>query len=117
MRSISEGSNSNHKQPPSRRATSAAPRVSRLAKPAGAPTKPAAADRAPSPLHHAAGVPLDRSSASIDLPAKPSAAAAAATERRSFKASPAAASSRAAAADVRQRRRENNLIDDARVFY
>ncbi|RCV43618.1 hypothetical protein SETIT_9G308400v2 [Setaria italica] len=97
---ISEGSNSNHKQPSSRRAT-LAPRVSRLAKPAGAPSKPAA-DRAPSPLHHAAGIPLDRSSASIDLPAKPSAAAAAA-ERRSFKASPAAASSRAAATDKQQR--------------
>ncbi|KAG2539092.1 hypothetical protein PVAP13_9NG366000 [Panicum virgatum] len=88
---LSEGSN--HKQPSSRRATSSAPRVSRLAKPAGAPGKPA--DRAPSPLHHAAaGAPLDRSSASIDLPAKPSPGAAA--ERRSFKA-PAAASSRAAA--------------------
>ncbi|RLN16615.1 hypothetical protein C2845_PM02G18880 [Panicum miliaceum] len=94
---LSEGSN--HKQPSSRRATSA-PRVSRLAKPAGAPSKPA--DRAPSPLHHAAGgVPLDRSSASIDLPAKPSPGAAAA-ERRSFKA-PAAASSRAAATDKQQR--------------
>uniref|UniRef100_K4AJI3 WEB family protein n=1 Tax=Setaria italica TaxID=4555 RepID=K4AJI3_SETIT len=43
-----------------------------------------------------------KSSASIDLPAKPSAAAAAA-ERRSFKASPAAASSRAAATDKQQR--------------
>ncbi|RLN40150.1 hypothetical protein C2845_PM01G47480 [Panicum miliaceum] len=96
---LSEGSN--HKQPSSRRATSA-PRVSRLAKPTGAPSKPA--DRAPSPLHHAAGgVPLDRSSASIDLPAKPSpGAAAAAAERRSFKA-PAAASSRAAATDKQQR--------------
>ncbi|CAN6324453.1 unnamed protein product [Urochloa humidicola] len=84
---LSEGSNSNHKQPSTRRATSSAPRVSRLAKPAGgAPSKPA--DRAPSPLHHAAaGTPLDRSSASVDLPppAKPAAA-----ELRSFKASPAA---------------------------
>ncbi|CAL4924006.1 unnamed protein product [Urochloa decumbens] len=85
---LSEGSS--HKQPSSRRATSSAPRVSRLAKPAGAPSKPA--DRAPSPLHHAAGgIPLDRSSASIDLPqpAKPSPGAAA--ERRSFKASPSTA--------------------------
>nr|CAB3495153.1 unnamed protein product [Digitaria exilis] len=89
---VSEGSN--HKQPSGRRATSA-PRVSRLAKPA---TKPS--DRAPSPLHHAAGILLDKSSASIDLP-KPSPGAAA--ERRSFK-SPAAASSRiAAAADKQQK--------------
>ncbi|CAN6311753.1 unnamed protein product [Urochloa humidicola] len=94
---LSEGAN--HKQPSSRRATSA-PRVSRLAKPAGGPSKPA--DRVPSPLHHAAGIALDRSSASIDLPpAKPSPAA----ERRSFKASPAAAagSSRTAATDKQQR--------------
>ncbi|CAN6300013.1 unnamed protein product [Urochloa humidicola] len=96
--SLSEGSN--HKQPSRRRATSA-PRVSRLAKPAGVPSKPA--DRAPSPLHHATGIPLDRSSASIDLPpAKPSPAAAA--DRRSFKVSPAvASSSRTAASDKRQR--------------
>ncbi|CAL4940805.1 unnamed protein product [Urochloa decumbens] len=98
---VSEGSN--HKQPSSRRATSSAPRVSRLAKPAGAPSTSKPADRAPSPLHHAAGVPLDRSSASVDLPppAKPSPAAA---ERRSFKASPAAgSSSRTAASDKQQR--------------
>ncbi|CAN6294137.1 unnamed protein product [Urochloa humidicola] len=94
---LSEGAN--HKQPSGRRATSA-PRVSRLAKPAGGPSKPA--DRVPSPLHHAAGIALDRSSASVDLPpAKPSPAA----ERRSFKASPAAAagSSRTAATDKQQR--------------
>ncbi|CAL4932462.1 unnamed protein product [Urochloa decumbens] len=98
---VSEGSN--HKQASSRRATSSAPRVSRLAKPAGTPSTSKPADRAPSPLHHAAGVPLDRSSASVDLPppAKPSPAAA---ERRSFKASPAAgSSSRTAASDKQQR--------------
>nr|CAB3500052.1 unnamed protein product [Digitaria exilis] len=93
---VSEGSN--HKQPSGRRATSA-PRVSRLAKPA---TKPA--DRAPSPLHHgAAGILLDKSSASIDLQQSKPSPAAAASERRSFK-SPAAASSRiAAAADKQQK--------------
>ncbi|KAL6641519.1 hypothetical protein ACP70R_019700 [Stipagrostis hirtigluma subsp. patula] len=78
--SLSESSN--HKEPSSRRATSA-PRVSRLAKPAGSGK---AAERAPSPLHHAC-IPLDKSSASIDLPKSSPAAA----ERRSLKAAAAAA--------------------------
>ncbi|XP_066376176.1 WEB family protein At3g02930, chloroplastic-like [Miscanthus floridulus] len=91
---LSEGSN--HKQPSNSRATSV-PRVGRLAKPASKP-----ADRAPSPLHHAAGTPLDRSSASIDLQTpttKPSPGGAA--ERRSFKASPA---SRGSTTDKQQPR-------------
>ncbi|KAJ1296102.1 hypothetical protein BS78_01G273200 [Paspalum vaginatum] len=86
-RGLSEGSN--HKQPSSRSRATSAPRVSRLAKPA---TKPPA-DRAPStsPLHHAAGASLDKSSASIDLPAAKPSPGGAAPERRPFKA-PAAAS-------------------------
>ncbi|TVU31536.1 hypothetical protein EJB05_23223, partial [Eragrostis curvula] len=83
--SLSEASN--HKEPSTTRRATSAPRVSRLAKPAsaGGPSKPA--DRAPSPLHHGSSIQLDKSSASIDLPARPSPGA---PERRSFKAPGAA---------------------------
>ncbi|WVZ57781.1 hypothetical protein U9M48_008123 [Paspalum notatum var. saurae] len=114
-RVISEGSN--HKQPSSNsnrsRATSA-PRVSRLAKPASKP----AADRAPSksPLHHAAaGASLDKSSASIDLPAsaKPSPGGAA-PERRPFKTAPTAASrsTRAVKAAASELQAQLNLVQE-----
>ncbi|KAL6905395.1 hypothetical protein ACP4OV_002996 [Aristida adscensionis] len=79
--SSSPSESSKHKEPSKRRASSA-PRVSRLVKPAAA-----AAERAPSPLHHAC-IPLDKlSSASVDLP-KPSPAAA--DHRRPFKTTAAA---------------------------
>ncbi|KAK3157249.1 hypothetical protein QOZ80_2AG0118310 [Eleusine coracana subsp. coracana] len=104
--SLSESSSNQNKEPSTTRRATSAPRVSRLAKPAGPGNK--AADRAPSPLHSHAWVPLDRSSASIDLPAK-------APERRSFKA---AATGRTATNDNQKQARnakataELNLVQE-----